>query len=111
MGATPRRMAAWQTEALQMPHPFDGLGHLPHLVGVGHQLDAVAEFFAHHLAAADVALDTHAHLRLEARPSIGPHRAAQLAHLLLRVAQPSRRGDVGRVAVAAQFGQALLLAG
>ena len=76
----------------------DRVPHLPHLVGVHHQPPVGTDLLTHDPRPADVVLDPLPHLDLDVRPSRRHRLAAQGPHLLIRVAEPARRGRVGGIA-------------
>ena len=103
---TRRLLDPAKVERLEVLHARDRLVDVPHLIGVGHQRQ-VADLLAHHLAPADVARDVEAHLGLEAAPAVGERLAAEVAHLLLAVAEPPGRREVRGVPVAFEVGDAI----
>src|SRR5690348_754962 len=70
-------------------HASDCLTDIPVLVGVHHQLAVVANFLPHDVCAMDIFLDIDPNLELEMGPALCYSLAAQLAHLLIGVAEPA----------------------
>ena len=94
----------------QLPHPADGLPHLPGLVGVDHQLAIRPQHLARNGHAPDVVLQAAPHLELDVVEAAGHRLAAQAAQLVVVIAQPAGRGRVAGIALALQHADALGLA-
>lgn len=91
--------------------PLDGLGHLPDLVGVDHQRHVGADHRAGDPQATLVVLGIGADLELDMAVAFVHRFPAQAGQLLVRIAEPPRRGGVAGEALLAQLGDALLLEG
>ena len=94
----------------EMRQPLDGLVHVPHLVGVDHQLAIGAEHLARDAEPPDVVLQVAADLELDVREARIDRLLREPAQLGIVVAQPAGRGRVARVAVGFEIGQPLGLA-
>ena len=97
-------------ELREVVDPVDRLGHVPALVRVDGDGEALAADLAGDAQTSDVVLAVRAHLELDLAEALVDRLAAQAGQLLVAVAQPARRGRVGGVALRAQTGDALLAA-
>ena len=110
MGATARRTAAWPRtssglvgssihsglNSARCAHPFDGLGHVPHLVRVDHEIGVPADHLARDAQAPDVVLEVGADLELDVAIALVDGLLEQPPQLLVAVAEPSRRWSCSR---------------
>src|SRR2546427_4067985 len=90
-------------EPRQLAHPGDRLAHVPHLVGVEHELPVRPDLPPHQGGPSHVVLKIAPHLDLEVPPSPLDPLAAQPADLLVGIPEPARRGGVGGVAATLQL--------
>ena len=86
--------------------PLDGLRHVPHLVGIDHQVGVPADDLAGDGHAAVVVVAVRAHLELDVPVARVRGFLTQTAQLVVGVAEPSRARGVAGVAGPLEFGDA-----
>lgn len=84
-------------------HPVDGLGDIPDLIGIDHQLTIPTDFLADDRESTLVIGEVASDLDLDVVPAFGDGLAAEAADLVIGITEPAGAGGVGGITVAFEF--------